>query len=142
MLRTNLFPRRLSSILTVKYALVANRTLLAKGSKQVAITGSSDKQAMTAKFDIECGKKICFNTTDSWGKTERSILRVKFPDSFLLSENEKYFSNALESLKLLDQTIMLYVTKELTNLQLPGEKAAWLIVDAFSGQMTVITTCD
>ena len=39
------------------------------------------------------------------GKSERSLVRVKFPGSFMLSTNEKHFSNTHESLKLLDDSV-------------------------------------
>ena len=46
------------------------------------------------------------------GKTQRSLRRVSFPDPFSLSANEKHFSSAKESLKLIDEMITPYVEKE------------------------------
>ena len=120
----------------LKFAPVANRTLSAKGSKHVAITGSSFKQAITATFGIICENKFLPMQLIYEGKTERSIPRVKFPNSFSLSTNEKHFSNTLESLKLLDEIVIPYIEKERANLQLPDNQAAVLIIDVFSGQMT------
>ena len=70
------------------------------------------------------------------GKTKKSFPRVKFPDSFSLSANEKHFSNTQESLKLLDEIIIPYIQKEREMLQLPHDQPALLIIDVFSGQMT------
>ena len=69
------------------------------------------------------------------GKSERSLVRVKFPGSFMLSTNEKHFSNTHKSLKLLDEIVIPYVEKECPNLQLPNDSPAFLIMDVFSGQM-------
>ena len=48
---------------------------------------------------------------ESRGKTQRSLPRVKLPDSFSLSANEKHFSNKQEPLKLIDEIITPYVQK-------------------------------
>ena len=120
----------------LKFAPVTNRTLSAKGSKHAAVTGSSFKQAITATFGITCENKFLPMQLIYGGKTERSIPRVKFPNSFSLSANEKHFSNTLESLKLLDEIVIPYIEKERANLQLPDDQPALLIIDVFSGQMT------
>ena len=80
-------------------------------------------------------KDVTINANNLWGKTKRSIPRVKFCDSFSLSENEKHFSNMLESLKLLDEIVIQYIEKEQANLQLPGNRPALLIIDVFSRPM-------
>ena len=116
----------------LKFAPVANRPLSAKGSKHTAITGSLFKQAITATFGITCENKFLPMQLIYGGKTERSIPKVKFS----LSANEKHFSNTLESLKLLDEIVILYIEKERANRQLPDNQAAVLIIDVFSGQMT------
>ena len=70
------------------------------------------------------------------GKSKRSTLLVKFPDSFSLSTNEKHSSKTLESLKLLDEMVIPYIEKERENLQLTDAQPALLNIDVFSGQMT------
>ena len=55
------------------------------------------------------------------GKTTKSFPRVKFPDSFSLSANDKHFSNTQESLKLLNEIIIPYIQKEREMLQLPHD---------------------
>ena len=52
------------------------------------------------------------------GKTQRSLPKVKFPDSFSLSADEKHFSDTQESLKLTDEIITTYVEKECEMLDL------------------------
>ena len=70
------------------------------------------------------------------GKDQLSLPRVKFPDSFPLSANEKHFSNTQESLKLIDEIITPYVEKEHEMLDLGEEQQPLLIIYVFSGQMT------
>ena len=67
-------------------------------------------------------------------------MRVKFPDFFSLSANEKHFSNTLESLKLTDEIINSYVEKEHEMLGLGDEQQALLMIDVFSWQMTYRVT--
>ena len=62
--------------------------------------------------------------------------KVKFPDSFSLSVNEKRFSNTNESLKLIEDIITSYVEKERGKLGLSDNQPALVIFDVFSGQMT------
>ena len=62
--------------------------------------------------------------------------KVKFPDSFSLSVNEKHFSNTNESLKLIEDIITPYVEKERGKLGLSDNQPALVIFDVFSEQMT------
>ena len=66
----------------LKFAPVASRTLSAKGSKHVAITGSSFEQTITATFGTACENKFLPMQLIFGGKMERIIPRVKFPNSF------------------------------------------------------------
>ena len=56
---------------------------------------------------------------------------MKFPDSFLLSANEKPFNNTQESLKLINEITTPYVEKEREMLDLGEEQQALLIIDVF-----------
>ena len=120
----------------LKYAPVANRTLSMKGSKHLAIAGGSFRQAITATFRITYTTKFLPMQLIYGGKTTKSFPRVKLPDSFSLSANEKPFSNTQVSLKLLDEIIIPYIQREREMLQLPHDQTALLIIDVFSGQMT------
>ena len=53
-----------------------------------------------------------------------------------MSANSKQFSNTQESLKLLDEIIILYVEKEREELNLDKNQPVLLIIDVFSGQVT------
>ena len=101
----------------------------------MAITGSSFKQAITATFGIICGNKFLPMQLIYGRKTERSISRVKFLDSFSLSANEKHFSNTLESLKLLGEIVIPYVEKvlETFNCETTNQLCFFFV---FSGPLT------
>ena len=78
----------------LQYASITNQTLSRKGSKHVAVNGLSFKKSITATFGITLilPKQVIYG-----GKTQRSLSRVKFPDSFSFSANEKHFTNTQES---------------------------------------------
>ena len=118
-----------------KYAPVDDQTLSLEGSKHVAIKGLSFKKSITATFRITFNLKFLPMQLIYSGKTQRSLLRMKFPDSFSLSANKKHFSNTQESLKLIDEIIIPYVEKECEMLDLRENRQALLIIDVFSGQM-------
>ena len=70
------------------------------------------------------------------GKTQQSFPRVKFPSLFSLSVNPKHYSSKEESIKLLNEIIVPYVTKERERLGLEKDQSALLIMNVFKGQMT------
>ena len=70
------------------------------------------------------------------GKTSKSLLKVNFPKSFLLSANPKHYSNEQESIKALEKFIISYVKKEREQLGMKKDQVALLIMDVFKGQMT------
>ena len=66
-------------------------------------------------------------------KTNESLLKVTFPEEFLLSANEKNYSNEKESLKFLDEFILSYIQQEQKNLG-PENQKALIIYDVFCAQ--------
>ena len=96
----------------LKYAPVSNQTMAQKGSKHVVIEGSTYKNAVTATFGITYDNRFLPIQLIYGGKTLQSLPRFEFPKAFSLSANEKHFSNTTESLKLLDEIVILYVTSE------------------------------
>ena len=69
------------------------------------------------------------------GKTNQSLPRFKFPESFSLSVNPKHYSNTLESIKIIDEVIFSYVNALREILNNPNQ-AALLIFVVFCGQIT------
>ena len=69
------------------------------------------------------------------GKTNQSLPRFKFPESFSLSENPKHYSNTLESIKIIDEVRIPYVNAQREILR-NRNQAALFIFDVFNGQIT------
>ena len=55
------------------------------------------------------------------GKTNQSLPRFKFPESFSLSVNPKHYSNTLESIKIIDEVIIPYVNAQREILSNPNQ---------------------
>ena len=70
------------------------------------------------------------------GKTSKSIPAVAFPPEFVLSANEKHYSNEKEYLNMLEKIIIPFVEKERRSLDLDSCHPPLLIMDVFKGQMT------
>ena len=111
-----------------------------KNSKYVHVPGFSYKQAIAGTFGITLSNKFLPMQLIYGRKTAQSLPKFKFPESLSLSANPKHFSNTTESLKLLDEIIILYVKNEREQLKLEPSQPALLILDAFSGQMTTPVT--
>ena len=107
-----------------------------KGSKTVPIKGSTEKRRITATFTITLDGHFLPVQLIYGGKTSKSLPRVNFPKSFSLSANPKHYSNEQESIKVLEEIIILYVKKEREQLGMEKDQAALLIMDVFKGQMT------
>ena len=100
--------------------------MVAKGSKNVPIIGSSDKRMITATFTLPltdtCSLQFIYT-----GKTKKRLSRVTFPSSFSLSFKPKQE----ESIKVLNDFVIPYVAKEREKLELNEGQAALLIMDVF-----------
>ena len=111
-------------------------TMAKKGSTNVEIVGSGDKRSITATCVVSLSGSFLPMQLIYDGKTERSIPRVDFPSSFSLSANPEHFSNTEESIKVINEVIVPYVTSKRKELKLPSNSPALLILDVFRGQMT------
>ena len=97
------------------------------------VTGSNKKKAITLTFVIALNGAFLLIQAIYESKTTRCLPRVKFPESFCLSFNENHWDNK-ESLKMTEDIIVPYVTKEREKLSSPNQPAL-LITDVFKGQM-------
>ena len=104
-----------------------------KGFKHVAIEGSAYKSAITATFAITYDDQFLPIQLIYGGKTLQSLPRFEFPKAFSLSANEKHFSNTTEFLKLLDETIIPYVTSEHKQKERDVNHPALSLMDVFRG---------
>ena len=67
------------------------------------------------------------------GKTNQSLPKFKFPESFSLSVNPTHYSNREETIKLIHDIL---IKKERAKLNLEKNQQALVIMDVFTGQMT------
>ena len=105
-----------------------------KSVKHVAIAGLNDRRAITLTLTISLdGKMLPFQVIYG-GKTKQSLPKVKFPDGFSLSVNEKHYSNKEEVIKHLNEIVIPYVKRERERLEKPNQHAL-LVWDVFRGQM-------
>ena len=120
---------------SLKYIPAMNRIMAKQNSKSVSIAGSSDKRSITGTFTITLNAHFLPMQLIYGGKTKESLPRFKFPDGFLLNCNPKHFSNAMQSIKLINEITIPYVQSQRKELGKP-KQAALVIMDIFRGQIT------
>ena len=118
-----------------KYVTVTRNTMAPSGSKRVAKAGSDDKRAITLTLTVTMSGKVLPYQIIYGGKTSRSLPKVKFPDGFSLSANEKHYSNTEEVCKQLKEIVIPYVQEEREKMG-DLEQFALFIWDVFRGQKT------
>ena len=120
---------------SLKYAPCSRQALAPKNSKHVAISGTSNKKAITGTFAITLdGHCLPFQLIYG-GKTTRSLPKLKFPKEFSLRVHETHFSYTQESLKISREIVIPYVNQQLGK-KLSLDHPALLILDVFRGQLT------
>ena len=107
-----------------------------KGSKNVTIVGATDKRIITTTFAITLSGDFLPIQLIYGGKTEQSLPRFKFPDSFSLSVNKKHYSNTKGSIKFFNEIIIPYINGVRSSDNLLVDKYALVVMDVFTGQMT------
>ena len=85
--------------------------------------GVSDKRTITATFTISFDGQFLQMQLIYSAKTDRSIPKISLP-------------NSPESIKLLQEIIILYIKSERRKLVLDGNAPGLLILDVFKGQTT------
>ena len=96
----------------LKYIPVGKEMMALSGGKSITIEGSSDKCFITGTFGITMHGGFLFMHLIYRGKTVQSPPRLKFPQGFCLSANEKHFSDQYESIKYLEEVIVLHFKKK------------------------------
>ena len=118
-----------------KYVQVSLMTMARRGKNNVPIADANDKKSITATFSITFDNKFLPMQFIYKGKTNQSLPKVDFPDSFSLSVNKTHYSNEEEALKFIDEIILQHVQKERAKLRCGNQKAL-LIFEVFRGQTT------
>ena len=96
----------------LKYIPAMNHTMAKQNSKSVSIAGSSDKCSIIGTFTITLNGHFLPMQLIYGGKTKQSLPSFKFPDGFSLSCNPNHFSNAMESIKQINEIIITYVQSQ------------------------------
>ena len=112
-----------------------NHTMAKQNSKSLSIVESSDKCSITGTFTTSLNGHFLPMQSIYSGKAKQTYPRFTFPDGFSLSCNPKHFSNAMKSIKLINEITMPYVQsqrKELGKLK----QTALVAMDVFRGQIT------
>ena len=96
-----------------------NHTMSKQISKSVSIAGSLDKRSITGTFTITLNGHFLPMQLIYGEKARQSLPKFKFPNGFSLSCNPKNFSNAMESIKLINEIIISYVQSQRKELGKP-----------------------
>ena len=98
----------------LKCVPVSKETMAKRNSTSLTTEGSDGKRMMiTGTFTVTLSGNFLSIQLIYGGKTNQSIPRYNFPEDFCLSANPKHFSNTEESLKYLDEVIILCFVKEI-----------------------------
>ena len=114
------------------YIPAMNHTMAKQNSKSVSIARTEDKRSITGTFTITLSGHFLPMQLVYGGKTKQRLPRFTFPDGFSLSYNPKHFSNAMESIKLINKIIIPYVQSQRKELGKPEQAA---LVLCFQGQI-------
>ena len=110
--------------------------MAAKGEKHISRAGATDKRAITVTlYETLDGYILPFQLIYT-GKTERSLPNVKFPRGFCLAYNPEHWSNENETLRLIEDVLVLYIAKIKEEKSLPESQKSLLLWDAFKAQST------
>ena len=121
-----------------KFVATDNVTMAAKGEKHISRAGASDKRAITVTLaETSDGEILPFQLIYT-GKTKRSLPSVKFSKGFCLAYNPKHWSNETETLRLIDEVLVPYITKVKEAKSLPPTQKSLLLWDAFKAQSTEV----
>jgi len=121
-----------------KFVATDNVTMAAKGEKHISRAGASDKRAITVTLGETLDGHILPFQLIYTGKTQRSLPSVKFPEGFCLAYNPKHWSNEKETLRLIDEVLVPYISKVKEAKSLPATQRSLLLWDAFKAQSTEV----
>ena len=120
-----------------KYVPTTNVTMAEQGTAHIPVRGGGDKRAITVTVIQKLsGKMLPFQIIYT-GKTERCLPKNPTGNkNFIFSYNEKYWSNEVETLSLIDNIIAPYIENVTKELQVPNDQKSLFIWYAFKGKGT------
>ena len=84
-------------------------TLAKKGSKSIRIASSAVKRCITGTFVVSLKGDFLPMQLVYGGLQMKCLPRFKFSETFSLSVNPKHFRNTFESIKIIEEVIIMYV---------------------------------
>ena len=100
-----------------KLGATNNITMAAKEEKHISRTGTTDKRAITVTLSQSLDDCMLPFQLIFTGQTERSLPDFTFPYGFCFTFNQKHWSNKTETIRLIEDLLVLYIEK------VKGEKA-------------------
>ena len=92
-----------------KFIATDNITIAVKGQKHISRVDSNDKRSITLTVCKSLEGKILLFQLIYKGKTQRSLPTVDFSDGFCLSYNEKHWSTEKETVRFIEQVLVIYI---------------------------------
>ena len=103
------------------------------------IVSIADRHAISSSTILNLDQTRCKLVQSSrYTMAKKGSTNVEIVGSTL--SNPKHFSNTEESIKVINEVIVPYVTSKRKELKLPSNSPALLILDVFRGQMTQVTS--
>ena len=93
-----------------------------------------DKRQITGTFAVTLTGKFLPMQLIYKGKTKRSLPKFKFPNSFLVTFIENYWSNTDKSVEFFEEIIFPYLDKVKKENRYPNEQYSLIVMDTFKGQ--------
>ena len=110
--------------------------MAAKGEMYISRAGKNDKRAITVTLCESLDGCILPFQLIYTEKTERSLPDFTFPDGFCLAFSQKHWSNETESIRLIEDLLVLYIKKVKEEKALLQSQKSLLVLDAFKVQST------
>ena len=111
----------------LKYVSTTNVTMAEKGTVHIPVRGGDNKRAITVTVIHSLSEKMLPFQIIRTGKMERCLPKnATGKEDFLFSYNEKYWSNEVETLSLIDKIIAPYIGNVKKELQIPNDQKSLL----------------
>ena len=115
---------------------VSQWTLAEEGSKQVPITGLDDKRQITGLLACTLSGNLLPPQLIYEGKTERCHPKHSFPPAWDIFHSLSHWATHTTMVRYVEKILQPWRLKEVTELQLPHDQKALVIMDVFKAHRT------
>lgn len=120
----------------IHYVSVSNWTMEREGLKQKAVTGSKDKQQITAVFGTIMDSNFLPPQLIYAGKMTRCLPKIPFPADWHVTHVENHWLNEVVMIDYLNKTFFPYIVQKKQQLQLNTNHPSLVIFNHFRRQCT------